>query len=127
MPPKISRHGGPTFEDGHEVKIQRPGIVPGATDKKGGESKSVGSNSEPSSEKPQTKSGGNSASPRSRAQTTESPSNPTDTETSDAGSTDSSTRVTETESAKHPTKRTAKITAEPRKASVRKLSADEFG
>lgn len=97
MPPKISRHGGPSYEE-TPVKVTRPSLVPGASDKKGGERLSHGGNSGPSQRSDGANETSESPDPLKPAPTTESPSNKTQTETSDADSTDGSTPATETES-----------------------------
>jgi hypothetical protein len=101
MPPKISKHGGPSFEDGREpefIQIKRASLMPGATDKKGGERSSHGGNSGPSPRSDGANETSESPDPLKPAPTTESPSSKTQTETSDVDSMDGSIHGTETES-----------------------------
>jgi len=107
MAPKITRHGGPSFEE-EPVKITRPSLVPDATDKKGGESKSVGSNSKPSERKPNPSGSSEKRNPQQPAPTTESHSSRTDKATFGVNTTDGPTQETETESVKT-SKRTPRV------------------
>lgn len=125
MAPKIGKYTGPSVEPEEMVRVKRPAIVPGATDKKEGKP-SVGNNSSASESTPQKSEPSERQNPPSPVQTTESLSNQTEQEISDANSTDGSTPETEKESNDGTSRALGARSASRRKAAPKVVKKDDF-